>query len=74
MTNVLVLLPMRKWSAGVKRHVILKIGLAESSYEAASFVIPKSDESCWNGRAAAVALTIVFDGSHDLGLNGWIRH
>src|SRR5439155_16688621 len=57
-----------------ERHVVFKIGVAEGTDEAASFGIPDADQSGWNGRAAAVALAIVFDGCHDRGLSGRTRH
>ena len=57
-----------------ERHFLFKIGVAERTDEAASPGIPDADQSGWNGRVAAKAFAIVFDGCDDRGLNGRIRH
>src|SRR6266566_4399647 len=57
-----------------ERHFLFEIGVAEGTDEAASFGIPNTDQSGWNGCVAAKAFPIVFDDCHDRGLNGWIRH
>ena len=57
-----------------ERHFLFKIGVAEGTDEAVSFGIPDADQSGWNGCVAAKPFAIVFDGCHDRGLNGRIRH
>ena len=42
-TNVLVLLPMRKWSAGVKGRFVRKIGITKRAHEARAVGVPDAD-------------------------------
>ncbi len=55
-----------------ERHFLFKIRVAEGADEAVSFAVPDADQRGWNGRVAAIAFAIVFDGCHDRGLNGRI--